>query len=130
VTKIAQGILKKLKYNRAELSIQLVGDREIKSLNRQYRGINRITDVLAFPQREGRFKKVNPELLGDIVISLPRAKIQAKRLGHSFKKEVAILIIHGVLHLLGFTDDSDKKRKEMFRRQKQLMNWLEEKTLI
>ena len=126
IKKIAQGALKKLRLNQAELSIQVVDNRKIKDLNKKYRGINRVTDVLAFPQREGKFAGVYFEMLGDIVICLPQAKLQAGVLGHSFKKEVAVLLVHGLLHLLGFEDGSDKKRRQMFQRQEQLLEWLEE----
>ncbi len=107
----------------------MVDNREIRNLNRKYRGVNRATDVLAFSQREGEFKKISPGLLGDIVISLPQAKIQARALGHSFKEEMAVLIIHGILHLLGYDDGNVNQRKRMFVKQEQLMNWLKKEKI-
>lgn len=125
--KIAREVLKKLQFNQAELSIRLVNNREIKTLNRKYRRVNRATDVLAFPQSEGGVKALHPELLGDVVISLPQARSQARLMGHSFKKEMAVLLVHGILHLLGFEDESKKGKDEMFRRQRQLVEWIEKK---
>ena len=75
-------------------------------------------------------KALHPELLGDVVISLPQARSQAGLLGHSFKKELAVLLVHGILHLLGFEDGSKKGKGEMFLRQKQLVNWIEKKGLV
>ena len=75
-------------------------------------------------------KALHPELLGDVVISLPQARFQAGLLGHSFKKELAVLLVHGILHLLGFEDESKKGKGEMFLRQKQLVNWIEKKGLV
>ncbi|MEA3369108.1 MAG: rRNA maturation RNase YbeY [Candidatus Ratteibacteria bacterium] len=128
--KIAREVLKKLEFNQAELSIRLVNNREIKTLNRKYRLVNRVTDVLAFPQSERGMKAFHPELLGDVVISFPQARFQARLLEHSFKKEMAVLVVHGILHLLGFEDESKKGKGEMFRRQRQLVEWIEKKGLL
>lgn len=128
--KIAREVLKKLEFNQAELSIRLVNNREIKILNKKYRRVDRVTDVLAFPQSEGGMKAFHPELLGDVVISFPQARSQARLLGHSFKKEMAVLLVHGILHLLGFEDESKKGKGEMFRRQRQLVEWIEKKGLL
>lgn len=130
VKKIAREVLKKLKFNQAELSIRLVNDREIKALNRKYRRVSRVTDVLSFPQSEGMITALHPELLGDVVISLSRARSQARLLGHSFKKEMTVLLVHGILHLIGFKDESKKNREAMFRRQRQLVDWIEKKGLL
>ncbi len=102
----------------------------MKNLNKKYQRIHRVTDVLAFSQREGKFAGVYPEMLGDIVISIPQARLQAGILGHSFKREVAVLLVHGLLHLLGFEDSSVKKRRRMFQKQEQLVEWLEKNGLV
>ena len=130
VKKIAREVLKKLKLRESELSIKLVDNREIKKLNRVYRQINKPTDVLAFPQREGKFNKIHPEILGDIVISLPQARLQARKLGHSLRKETAILIIHGILHLLGHKDEKKSEREKIFLKQNRLLSYLEKKDII
>lgn len=91
--RIADKAAKLVKLNIPELSIVLVGDAKIKSLNTKYRKKNRITDVLAFDY-------------GEIIICLPQAKRQAKELKHSLKKELAILLVHGILHLAGYNDET------------------------
>lgn len=81
----------------AEVEVALVGDATIARLNRRYRGRSGPTDVLTFPGAPGR-------VLGEVVISLPRARAQARQFGHSIRREVALLVAHGVLHLRGYDD--------------------------
>ncbi|HHY59605.1 MAG TPA: rRNA maturation RNase YbeY [Clostridia bacterium] len=91
-----------------EVSVVLVDDAEIRELNRDYRGVDRATDVLSFAYREEQEEEpevVDPaeeDVLGDIVISLERARAQAAEYGHSFGREVGFLVAHGMYHLLGF----------------------------
>jgi len=94
----------------AEVSVLLVGDKAMRSLNRRYRGKDRTTDVLSFPLREGRFIRIQPHVLGDIVLSLPAAARQAKTAGETYHKEIRRLLVHGYLHLLGY--DHEKSRAE------------------
>jgi probable rRNA maturation factor len=86
----------------AELSVLFVGDRAMRTLNRQYRGKDRITDVLSFALQEGRFSKVQPNMLGDIVISVPTAGRQAVDAGLTLQQELERLLVHGLLHLVGY----------------------------
>ncbi len=86
----------------AELSILFTGDRAMRSLNRRYRGIDRTTDVLSFSHREGQFAEIRRDILGDIVISVPTAARQARERNHSLGREIERLLVHGLLHLLGF----------------------------
>jgi probable rRNA maturation factor len=86
----------------AELSILLIGDRAMRTLNRQYRGKDMTTDVLSFSLREGRFGGVQPNMLGDIVISVPVARQQAVDAGQTIQQELERLLIHGLLHLVGY----------------------------
>ncbi len=90
----------------AEISVTFVDNDEIKVLNRDFRNIDRSTDVLSFPLGEDGMYDENPEtgakLLGDIVISLETAEAQAQEYGHSFQREVAFLTVHSMLHLLGY----------------------------
>ena len=90
----------------AEVSVTLCSAEYIHRLNREYRGVDKPTDVLSFPLYEdGEFDEIECEMgaaLGDIVISIPRAKEQAEELGHSFIREVAFLTVHSTLHLLGY----------------------------
>jgi probable rRNA maturation factor len=86
---------------KAELSVALVDDEEIASLNAKYRGVARPTDVLAFSLLEGRHAERRGALLGDVVIGIETAARQARRRRRSLDDEVARLLIHGTLHLLG-----------------------------
>ena len=110
----------------AEISIVLVSDRKIRELNRRWRKKDRPTDVLAFAQREGKFADPHDPLLGDVVISVERAAAQAKERGHSLEKEIDLLLVHGLLHLLGFEHTRGKKRaREMAAKEKELLRGLE-----
>ncbi|MFN3301822.1 MAG: rRNA maturation RNase YbeY [Patescibacteria group bacterium] len=106
-------IFKKLKIKK-DLSIAFVGQKRIKELNKKYLKREMVTDVLSFPGQNN--------FLGEIVISLPQAKKQAKKIGHSLKEELKILIIHGLLHLLGFDDKTKKEEKKMQMKEKELLN--------
>ena len=112
VSQVAATILGKMKAA-GELSIVLADNKYIRRLNRIYRHKDHATDVLSFPQKRGRFyfSSIIPCLLGDVVISVERAKSQAKEYGYSFKDEMAMLIEHGILHLLGLTHKEMKKWK-------------------
>lgn len=106
----------------ADLSILFVGDRAMRSLNLRYRGKDRTTDVLSFSAREGKFSHIQPYVLGDIVISVPRAKRQAEAAGHRLGREIEILLIHGLLHLLGYNHErSEREARRMKRRELQLL---------
>lgn len=98
----ARQLLRALGERGAELTINLVDDAEIHRLNRTYRGADRPTDVLAFAMREGTRAPGDDRVLGDVVISLETAAQQAHRRRVSPASEVRALVIHGVLHLLGY----------------------------
>ncbi len=102
-----------------DVSIALVDDAYIRVLNREYRGVDQPTDVLAFPM-EGDRARGEPAL-GDIVISLERARDQARQFKHRIRREVALLAVHGVLHLLGYEDDTEAGASAMWSRQKRLL---------
>ena len=104
-----------------EVSILLTDDAEIQVLNRQYRHIDRPTDVLAFAMREGFGGDLNPQLLGDLVISVPTAQRQSTVHGHSLDIELAILTIHGTLHLLGYDHQTPEEAEIMFEKQETLL---------
>ena len=90
----------------AEISVTFVDNEEIHKLNKQYRNIDRETDVLSFPLGENGEYDINHDtgakMLGDVVISLPKAVEQADMYGHSLQREIAFLTVHSVLHLLGY----------------------------
>lgn len=105
----------------AELSLSLVDDREIRELNRRFLGRDRPTNVLAFPMREGEFATLHPHLLGDVVISVETSSRQAKQAGLTEMEMVGLLLIHGILHLLGYEHERGRKEaKEMTSREEAL----------
>ena len=96
----------------AEISISFVDNEQIHELNAKYRNIDAPTDVLSFPLGENggydRNEETGAMMLGDIVISLPKAVEQAERYGHSFQREVGFLTVHSMLHLLGYDHEGEK----------------------
>jgi len=107
-----------------EVGVTFVDNETIKQLNRQYRSIDRVTDVLSFAQEEGEaFEQLPgaPRLLGDIVISLERAKEQSEEFNHSLAREVGYLTAHGLLHLLGYDHQNDQDKERMRTAEEQIM---------
>lgn len=115
LTDLAGRILRDSGRGEAELSILITGDEEIRSLNRDYRALDRSTDVLSFSQVEGEGPVSARQLLGDVVISWETAGRQASELGHSLHEELQRLLIHGVLHLLGFDHEEDEEAARTMR---------------
>ncbi|MBP3321340.1 MAG: rRNA maturation RNase YbeY [Clostridia bacterium] len=108
-----------------EVSVTFTDNEKIKELNAQYRNIDRATDVLSFPLFDEDFEDEEELALGDVVLSLEKAEEQAKEYGHSFEREVAFLVVHSVLHLLGYDHEtSEEDEKEMFFRQEEIMKLL------
>ncbi len=122
---MAQKILVSLGLPEAELSLLLVDDREIRELNRRFLGRDKSTNVLAFSMREGEFSSLHPHLLGDLVISIETTRRQSKQSGLSEMEMFTLLLIHGILHLLGYEHErTTKEAREMARRQKELFQTL------
>jgi probable rRNA maturation factor len=88
----------------------------MRSLNRRYRGMDRATDVLSFSLREGPFSRVQPDVLGDIVIAVPTAARQAAQAGHALGREIEFLLVHGLLHLLGHDHEQGSGKARVMRR--------------
>ena len=108
-----------------EVSVTFTDNEKIRELNAQYRSIDRATDVLSFPLFDEDFADEEELALGDVVLSLEKAQEQAKEYGHSFEREVAFLVVHSVLHLLGYDHEtSEEDEKEMFFRQEEIMKLL------
>ncbi|GHU44304.1 endoribonuclease YbeY [Clostridia bacterium] len=120
-----------------ELSILLVGEEEIRQMNKEQRGIDRVTDVLSFPmidfrkagdfsdieKTQGNFDPDSGEaLLGDMVLCVPKMKAQAKEYGHSEKREFAFLVLHSLLHLLGYDHESVEEAEHMERIQENILS--------
>jgi probable rRNA maturation factor len=120
---VAQKTLVELAIPDAELSIVLVDDDEIQALNRRYLHRDRPTNVLAFPMREGEFSSLHPNLLGDLVISVETAQRQSNRFALNQIEMIILLMIHGILHLLGYEHErSRKKAHTMAIKQKELFH--------
>jgi rRNA maturation RNase YbeY len=118
----ADYVLESLGFEDAELSVVLVSDRRIEQLNRDYRGRNRPTDVLAFSQREGGAEGFNAAWLGDVVISVETAGEQAARHGVALDHELDLLLVHGILHLIGYEHTRGPDEAAVMRRkQRQLL---------
>ena len=105
---------------RSELCVSLVSDGDMRELNRQYRQIDTTTDVLCFPQKND----VNPDLLGDIVISYQTAVRHSRRLEITVEEELRLLLVHAVLHLVGFDHKKKKEREIMREKEKEVLNHL------
>lgn len=100
----------------AGVTIAFVSDRSIRELNRRFRETNRVTDVLSFPSDQNEVESAFSKVLGDIVVSVDRAKAQSEEHNLSFDEEIAELILHGLLHLKGYdheTDDGEMNRLEI-----------------
>ena len=112
----------------AEVSITLTNNEYIHKLNLEYRKIDRPTDVLSFALNESEEPDVeggpDVNVLGDIIISVERANEQAEEYGHSLKREMAFLTVHGMLHLLGYDHMEEEERKEMEEEQRYVMEKL------
>ncbi len=113
---------------KADVSVSLVDNEEIRELNRTYRGIDSPTDVLSFPMMEGEDNLHIPDMplmLGDIVISLERAAEQSRDYGHSFEREVGFLTAHGMLHLLGYDHQTDEDSEVMRQKEESVLEKLD-----
>jgi len=118
---------------RAEVGLVVTGQAKIRELNKRYLDEDAPTDVLSFPMTQSPGSFVNPPdgaiQLGEVVISYPQAAEQAAERGHPVEKEVALLIVHGILHLLGYDHDIPSRKKKMVARESTIMRLIEESLL-
>lgn len=125
--------IEKLDEN-VEVSVSFVGDDEIRDLNREYRGVDKSTDVLSFPMDDEFI--IDNRILGDVIINTRRVMEQAEELGHSNERELSYLTVHSIFHLLGYDHMEDEDKKEMREREKLAMKelsiyrWFYEKRAI
>ena len=108
-------------YKEYYVSVSFVDDNEIKNLNRDYRNVDKVTDVLSFPMDEEYDDKI---ILGDIVINMARVLSQAKEFGHSNRRELSYLCVHSTLHLLGYDHIEEEDRIIMRAKEKEIMDKL------
>lgn len=99
----------------------LLNDSQIAALNRKFMDRRGPTDVLAFGMQEGRFAGISPGLLGDVVISVETALRQGRACRTGFRYELCLYLVHGILHLAGFDDTTERQRREMEARQKEIL---------
>ena len=108
---------------RVEISLTLVDAEEIQQLNRDYRNVDKVTDVLSFPQYDdlNEFPEEGEIMLGDVIICRQRAEEQAAEFGHSVKREMVYLFVHSVCHLLGYDHMEDDEKAEMRAKEESVM---------
>ncbi|MGD6841293.1 rRNA maturation RNase YbeY [Bacillus infantis] len=112
----------------SELSVTFVTNDRIQEINREYRDKDKPTDVISFAMEElgeGETEIAGegiPRVLGDIIISIQRTEEQAGEYGHTFERELGFLAVHGFLHLLGYDHETDEEEREMFGRQKDILD--------
>ncbi len=121
--KVIRRTLKKEKALNAYFSLIFVGEEEIQRINREYRGIDKVTDVISFAFEDNLDLVYNDiRVLGDIYICIPRMISQAEEYGHSKKRELAFLTVHGLLHLLGYDHMKKEDEEVMFALQELILN--------
>lgn len=115
-------VLKKEQLVNVEFNIIFVDNEKIHEINKTYRNVDRVTDVISFALEDNKTIELDVRLLGDIYISIDKAKEQAIEYGHSFKRELSFLSIHGLLHLLGYDHMEKEDEEVMFSKQENLLN--------
>ena len=116
-------VVKKLGLERCEFNIIIIDNEKIREINREYRNIDTETDVISFALEDADNIKIDDyRVLGDIYISIDKAKSQAEEYGHSFKREICFLAVHGFLHLLGYDHMEKEDEVIMFSKQELILN--------
>ena len=116
-------VVKKLELDKCEFNIIIVDNEKIHEINKEYRNVDRETDVISFAMEDNMDVKYDDfRLLGDIYISIDRVYSQAKEYGHSDLREICFLATHGILHLLGYDHMEPEDEKEMFKLQNELLD--------
>ena len=119
--KFVLNLVKDFGIENAVFAIIIVDDREIRDLNKNYRNIDAATDVISFALEDDTTSIIDTRVLGDIYISIDRAKAQALEYEHSLKRELSFLALHGLLHLLGFDHETAEDEEKMFALQKEVL---------
>lgn len=114
--------LKRERLENVEFNIIFVDSNTIHEINKNYRNVDRVTDVISFALEDNETIKLDHRVLGDIYICIERAEEQAKEYGHSFLRELSFLTIHGLLHLLGYDHMEQEEEKIMFQKQEDILN--------
>lgn len=122
IEKLIDYALKHEKLNDVEFNIIIVNNDRIQDINKNYRNIDRVTDVISFALEDYEDIKLPHRLLGDIYISIDKARGQAVEYNHSLLRELGFLSIHGLLHLLGYDHMNKDEEKIMFDKQKEILD--------
>ncbi|WP_224985124.1 rRNA maturation RNase YbeY [Geomonas agri] len=130
--KVAQRILDALGCPEAELSVSIVGDRSIRVLNREYLGRDKATNVISFAMQEGEFGAINPDVLGDVVISVDTAAREAEEAGQTFLERLYFLLLHGILHITGYDHErsGEAEAARMEAKEREIFSLLVEEGLV
>ena len=120
--------IESIKDSKLYISIILTNPKNIQEINREHRNIDKPTDVLSFPMFEKQelenIKLENPEVLGDVIISIEKVKEQAEEYGHGFERELAYMVVHGFYHLMGYDHMEEDDKKEMRIKEENILNKL------
>jgi len=118
-------------FSPVEIGLVLVNNRQIREINRYYRKVDRVTDVIAFPSSRNfngstpaKVIKLNRAYGGDIFISVEKARSQAAEYGSTYKNEIALLLVHGILHVFNYDHTRKKEAAEMERKERETLKWL------
>lgn len=131
IKQVVQACFQEEKLNSENLYVNIIltTPSNIKNINKQYRNIDKETDVLSFPMFEkNEIQQINTkcqEVLGDIIISIEKVKQQAKDYGHAFTRELAYMVVHGFYHLMGYDHMEDEDKKQMRSKEETILNKLE-----
>jgi len=121
---VIEYVLKKFNEENSILNVIFINDEIMHEMNRDYRGIDRATDVLSFALNDNKRIETEINVLGDIYISIDKMKSQALDYEHSEKRELSFLCVHGILHLLGYDHMNESDEKVMFKLQKEILEEL------
>ena len=121
VKKLLVYALKKEQVKKSECNVIFVDNERIQEINRTYRKIDRVTDVISFALEDNLEITLEVRILGDIYISIDRAREQASSYGHSLQREICFLAVHGLYHLLGYNHEKKEEEKIMFQKQEEVL---------
>lgn len=125
INKMLNKIIKNEKLEQTIFNVIIVDNKRIHEINKEFRNIDKPTDVISFALEDFEDITYDFRLLGDIYISIDKAREQAKEYGHSLKRELCFLTVHGLLHLLGYNHEDERSEKVMFAKQEAILNELE-----
>lgn len=121
IIKFVEFVVKKEALENSSFNIIFVNNEEIRKINKEYRGFDKETDVISFALEDFKFEVETGRILGDIYISVDKAREQALLYEHSLLRELAFLTVHGIYHLLGFSHDDEESESEMLTKQEEVL---------